>query len=98
VNKEKGFAVLDVLRAVASRRGVTVPQVALAWVLAQSAVTSVIIGARNVSQLDDNLKAGDVTLLPEDIEALDEASKLEAAYPAWMDVLGSDRLPGERRY
>jgi aryl-alcohol dehydrogenase-like predicted oxidoreductase len=98
VNKEKGFATLDVLREVASRHGATVAQIALAWVLANSAVTSVIIGARNLSQLDDNLKAGELTLSQEDLAALDDASRLAPEYPSWMDALGSDRLPGERRF
>src|SRR5712671_602655 len=56
VNKEKGFDILDVAKAIADRHGVSVAQVALAWLLANSAVTSVIIGARKPSQLEDNLK------------------------------------------
>jgi len=98
VNREKGFAILDVLASVAKARGATVPQIALAWILANDAVTSVIIGARKLPQLDDNLKAVDVTVSAEDLKALDEASKLAVEYPAWMDALGSDRRPGERRY
>jgi aryl-alcohol dehydrogenase-like predicted oxidoreductase len=70
----------------------------LAWILANSAVTSVIIGARKPSQLEDNLKAIDVRLSAEDMKALDEVSKLTTEYPAWMDNLGTDRRPGERRY
>ena len=72
-------------------------QVALAWVLANEAVTTVIIGARNLKQLDDNIGAVDVELTDEDIFALDEASASPLPYPAWMDSLGSDRLPGEIR-
>jgi aryl-alcohol dehydrogenase-like predicted oxidoreductase len=98
VNKERGFAILDVLREVAGRHGATIPQIALAWILANDTVSSVIIGARNVAQLEDNLKAVDVALSPEDLTALDAASKLAPEYPAWMDVLGFDRRPGERRY
>jgi len=98
VNKDRGFAILDVLRAIAARQGVSVAQIALAWVLANDAVTSVIIGARTVAQLDDNLQAVDVVLSSDDRAALDEASKLTPEYPAWMDSLGSDRLPGERRF
>ena len=52
------------------------PQVALAWILANDAVTSVIIGARKLAQLDDNLKAVDVTLTADDMKALDEVSRL----------------------
>ena len=98
VNKEQGFAILDVLIPIAAAHGVTVPQVALAWILANEAVTSVIIGAKKIEQLDDNLKSVDVTLSADDLKALDEASKLSVEYPAWMDALGSDRRPGERRY
>jgi aryl-alcohol dehydrogenase-like predicted oxidoreductase len=98
VNKEKGYAILDVLTAVAGARGVTVPQVALAWILANDAVTSVIIGARKTTQLDDNLKSVELTLSPDELKSLDEASRLTAEYPAWMEALGSDRRPGESRY
>ena len=98
MNKEKGFAILDVLIPIAAAHGVTVPQIALAWILANDAVTSVIIGARKMAQLDDNLKAVDVTLTAEDMTSLDEVSRLPPEYPAWMDSLGSDRRPGERRY
>jgi len=98
VNKEKGFDVLDVLITIAAAHGVTVPQIALAWILANEAVTSVIIGARKIAQLDDNLKAIDVTLTAEELKQLDEVSKLTVEYPAWMDSLGTDRRPGERRY
>ena len=98
VNKEEGFNVLDVLVKVAGRHDVSVAQIALAWLLAKDVVTSVIIGARKLSQLDDNLKAIAVVLTEEDRRALDEVSKLAPEYPAWMDLLGSDRRPGERRY
>jgi aryl-alcohol dehydrogenase-like predicted oxidoreductase len=98
VNKEKGFDVLDVLNAVAAAHGVSVARIALAWLLGNTAVTSVIIGARRLAQLEDNLKAIDVQLSAEDLKALDDVSKVPPAYPEWMDVLGSDRRPGERRY
>src|SRR3954465_6868479 len=76
VNKEKGFAILDALLPIAKAHGVTVPQVALAWILANDVVTSVIIGARKIAQLEDNLKAIDVTLTADDMKAIDEVSKL----------------------
>jgi aryl-alcohol dehydrogenase-like predicted oxidoreductase len=98
VDKEKGFDILDVATAIADRHGASVAQIALAWILANSAVTSVIIGARRPAQLEDNLKAIDVRLSAEDMKALDEVSKLTAEYPAWMENLGTDRRPGERRY
>ena len=98
VEKEKGFAIVDVLQKAAGSHGATVAQTALAWVLANDAVTSVIIGARTVAQLDDNLKAVDVALTAEELSALDQVSKPAVEYPAWMDMLGSDRRPGERRF
>jgi aryl-alcohol dehydrogenase-like predicted oxidoreductase len=98
VNKERAFDVLDVLKDLAPKHGASIAQVALAWILASRAVTSVIIGAKTIAQLDDNLKAVDVALPAEEKGALDEVSKLTVEYPVWMDALGSDRRPGEQRY
>src|SRR5262245_52797331 len=97
VDKEQGFAILDVLGEVARAHAASVPQVALAWLLAQETVTSVIIGARRLSQLDDNLKSIDLALSPEELKALDEVSRLTPEYPEWMNRLPSDRKPGEER-
>jgi aryl-alcohol dehydrogenase-like predicted oxidoreductase len=98
VEKDKLFAVVDVLSIIARAHDATVARVALAWVLANPVVTSVIIGARKIEQLDDNLKSVDLTLTSDDLKALDNATTLQPEYPAWMDALGSDRRPGERRY
>jgi aryl-alcohol dehydrogenase-like predicted oxidoreductase len=98
VDREKGFTILDVATPIAAAHGVSVAQIALAWILANDAVTSVIIGARKLTQLDDNLKAVDVTLTADELTALNDVSKLAVEYPTWMDSLGSDRRPGERRY
>ena len=97
IDKDKGYDIVDVMRGIADAHGATVAQVALAWVLANDAVTSVIIGARNLKQLDDNIGAVDVELTDEDMDALDEVSRLPLAYPWWMDSLGSDREPGATR-
>jgi aryl-alcohol dehydrogenase-like predicted oxidoreductase len=97
VDKERGFAILDVMRTAAAHHGASVAQVALAWLLARDIVTSVIIGVRNLTQLEDNLQAVDRTLSPDELRALDEVSLLAPEYPAWMDVLPSDRRPGEER-
>ena len=97
IDKEQGYDIVDVMRRIADERGATVAQVALAWVLANDAVTTVIIGARNLKQLDDNIGAVELELTEADLAALDEASQLPLAYPAWMDSLGSDRHPGEVR-
>jgi diketogulonate reductase-like aldo/keto reductase len=79
-----------------------VAQLALAWLLHQSVVTSVIIGANKLEQLEDNLKSVEVSFSEEELQKLDEVSKLPLEYPGWMlDFTGSDRLeqwpPPERR-
>ena len=76
--------VLDALRGVAEARGVTVAQVALAWLLHQPAVTSVLIGANRADQLQDNIGAVAVKLTEEDLAAIDKASALPPEYPGWM--------------
>ncbi len=98
VNKDRAFDIIDVLKRVADQQGASVAQVAIAWLLAQSVTTSVIIGARKMEQLDDNLKSVDITLTGDDLKALDEVSRLAPEYPAWMSgSLGDDRLPGQER-
>ncbi len=97
IDKEKAFDIVDVMCKIAENHGASVAQVALAWVLANTAVTSVIIGARTLTQLDDNLGAVDLSLSDDDLQALDTISRLPLEYPAWMDVFPSDRRPGEVR-
>jgi aryl-alcohol dehydrogenase-like predicted oxidoreductase len=98
VNREKTYDIIDVMEAVAARRSATVAQVALAWLLHQPSVTSVIIGAKKAHQLKDNLGAVDVKLDAEDLKQLDEISRLAPEYPGWMfGVQGSDRKPGQVR-
>jgi aryl-alcohol dehydrogenase-like predicted oxidoreductase len=98
IDLEKGYDIVDALQAVATRRNATVAQIALAWLLHQPAVTSVIIGARNGSQLKDNLGSVNVSLDAEDLKQLDEASRLTPEYPQWMFAAqGSDRMPGRVR-
>lgn len=98
VNKDRGYDIIDVLRRVASGHAATVAQVALAWLLAQGRVTSVIIGARRTDQLDDNLKSVDLMLTADDLAALDEVSRLQPEYPSWMGAsISDDRLPGQER-
>jgi aryl-alcohol dehydrogenase-like predicted oxidoreductase len=97
INKEQAFSIVDVMRDIAAAHAVTVPQVALAWLLSKDVVTSVIIGARKLDQLEDNLKSVDVALSVDELHALDAVSRLSPEYPAWMEVLPSDRRPGEER-
>ncbi len=92
VNKEKAFDIIDVMEPIAQAKNVSVAQIALAWLLHQPAVTSVIIGAKNNNQLEDNLKAVDVVLNEDELKKLNEASKLSPEYPGWMlERQGGDR-------
>jgi aryl-alcohol dehydrogenase-like predicted oxidoreductase len=84
VNRERAFDCVDAMKVFADARGVSVAQIALAWLLHQRAVMSVIVGARRVEQLDDNIAACEVQLSAEELAKLDEISRLPAEYPGWM--------------
>jgi len=81
VGAERSYDVLDALAKVAARREATPAAVAIAWLLAKKETTSVILGARTVKQLEDNLKAAELTLAAEDTKDLDEASAPDWGYP-----------------
>ena len=97
IDKEQGYDIVEVMGEIAEGHEASVAQIALAWVLANPAVTSVIIGARKMSQLEDNLGAVELTLSEDELTALNEVSRFDPEYPAWMDVLPFDRRPGEIR-
>jgi aryl-alcohol dehydrogenase-like predicted oxidoreductase len=84
VDETRGNAVLDAMDPIAQAHGVSVAQVALAWLLHQPVVTSVIIGAKRQDQLDDNLAAVAIDLSDAELRTLDEVSRLPAEYPGWM--------------
>ena len=84
LDKERAYDAIDVMRAVATARGVSVAQIALSWLLHRPAVTSVIIGAKKPEQLADNIAATRVALEAGELARLDEVSKLPAEYPGWM--------------
>jgi aryl-alcohol dehydrogenase-like predicted oxidoreductase len=93
VDRTRAFNVIDVMRPIAADNLVSVAQVALAWLLAQPHVTSVIIGAKNQEQLLDNIAAVDLDLSSEQVQAITEASTLPSEYPQWMLARQSaDRL------
>ena len=84
VDKPRAFRVVDAMRPIAQRHQATVAQVALAWLLSRKAVSTVIVGAKTPEQLADNLGASALELSPEDLQQLDDVSKLPAEYPGWM--------------
>jgi aryl-alcohol dehydrogenase-like predicted oxidoreductase len=92
-DQEKLYDTVEVLVEIAQERGVSASQVALAWLLARPAVSSVIIGARNDEQLADNLAAAELTLSDEERRRLDEVSAQPLLYPYWHQrATASDRL------
>jgi aryl-alcohol dehydrogenase-like predicted oxidoreductase len=94
IDREHGYDVIDVLRAVADRHDTGVPSVALAWVLARQGVTSVIAGARRPEQLIANIDAVDLALTATDLAELDAVSALPPPYPNWLQEADfADRVP-----
>ncbi|OOY06617.1 aldo/keto reductase [Thioclava sp. F28-4] len=84
VEKDRAHDVIDAMRPMAEKRDASVAQIALAWLLHQEVVTSVIVGAKRKDQLTDNIAATEITLDAEELETLDKVSALPAEYPGWM--------------
>jgi aryl-alcohol dehydrogenase-like predicted oxidoreductase len=84
LNKDTAFTCVDAMAPIANTHGVSVAQVALAWILSKQAVSSIIIGARRLDQLKDNLAATKLILTADELTTLDEASALSQEYPGWM--------------
>jgi aryl-alcohol dehydrogenase-like predicted oxidoreductase len=94
VDKARAFDIIDTMRPIAEAHGATVARVALAWLLRRKGVMSVIIGAKTVEQLNDNLAATKLELSAEQIDELDRVSALNPEYPGWMLARMSDqRIP-----
>ena len=84
VNKERAFDCVDVMREIADSKGVSVAQIALAWLLHQQVVSSVIIGAKRVDQLNDNIAATEIRFTDDELQKLNAVSELPREYPGWM--------------
>jgi aryl-alcohol dehydrogenase-like predicted oxidoreductase len=84
IDEARGFNAVEALEKIAKTKDATVPQVALAWLLAQPGVTSIIIGANKMTQLEDNLKAADLELTAAEIEILSATTAPAPQYPQWM--------------
>ncbi|MGB3621265.1 MAG: aldo/keto reductase, partial [Ketobacter sp.] len=78
------YDVIEVMRGMADERQCSVAQIALSWLLHQKAVSSVIVGAKQVQQLQDNIAATSITLTSQELARLDDVSRLPAEYPGWM--------------
>jgi aryl-alcohol dehydrogenase-like predicted oxidoreductase len=98
VDKERLWKILDVARPIAEGHGVSPARVALAWLLSRKAVSTVIVGAKTIEQLEDNLESTELTLSSEELTSLDKVSALPSEYPGWMvQRMGSNRRPAPKR-
>jgi aryl-alcohol dehydrogenase-like predicted oxidoreductase len=86
VDETLGAKVLEALRGIAAESGTTPAAVAIAWLLARPEVTSVIIGASRMEQLDANLAAADLKLETNHLATLEAASAIDPIYPRWWDT------------
>lgn len=94
VDKERLWRTLDAAKPIAESHGTSIARVALAWVLSKPFVTSVIIGAKRMDQLEDNLAAPGLKLGTDALKSLDNASELPPEYPGWMlRTQSRNRLP-----
>jgi aryl-alcohol dehydrogenase-like predicted oxidoreductase len=84
VDKQRAFKCVDAMRPIAERRQVSVAQIALAWLASKPFVSSVIIGAKSMDQLRDNIASTRLQLSAEEVRSLDEISQLPQEYPGWM--------------
>jgi aryl-alcohol dehydrogenase-like predicted oxidoreductase len=83
-DKEQAFELVERLRRIGARRGASVAQVALAWLLRRDGVDSVVLGASKLQQLEDNLGASKLQLTTAELSELDESTQLLPVYPNWF--------------
>ena len=84
INRQRGEPLLKILQAIADKYAATPGQIAIAWLLHQPVVTTVILGAKNVGQLNENIQATLIKLDEVDLFKLNTVSKLPGEYPGWL--------------
>ncbi|WP_373353668.1 aldo/keto reductase [Pseudoroseicyclus sp. CXY001] len=84
VNRERGEPAIEAMRGMAESRGASIAQIALAWLLHQEVVTSVLVGAKRPEQLTDNIGATEIRLGDDELATLDGLTALPPEYPGWM--------------
>jgi len=89
-DKEWGFRILDTVREIAQGYGATPAQVSLAWLLTQPHVSSVLVGSSNLTQLEENLRAAELSLCGEDVARLNELTRPVSLYPRWFAAMTND--------
>ena len=83
------------MHPMAEARGASVAGIALAWLLHQPAVSTVIVGAKRPDQLAENLAASDIELTRAELAQLDELSALPREYPGWMFAMQGGYTAGK---
>jgi aryl-alcohol dehydrogenase-like predicted oxidoreductase len=89
-DRERGYHLIDLLQSIGAKRQATPAQVSLAWLLTRPAVSSVLVGASSITQLDENLGAAQVTLEPDELAQLDAATAPAVPYPHWFNPRVAD--------
>ncbi len=84
INKPKAYDLIDLMAKIGKNNNVSVATVALNWVIKQPGMTSTIIGAKNIQQLNDNIASVDLQLTSEEYQQLNDASALAPEYPGWI--------------
>lgn len=92
IDKEKTYDIVDVITEIGQQYNASPSQIALAWVRQQPGITSTIIGAKNIEQLNDNIKSIEIELSTAHLERINAISTLTKEYPEWMiDRQSADR-------
>ena len=91
VNESKGYAIVEELDLISKKYNASIAQIALSYILKKPAVTAVIVGAKTMTQLLDNIKASDLEISDDDFNFLDQLSRPETPYPLWHQNYGNDR-------
>lgn len=89
---ERGYDAIDILKKISNEKNISIPQIALSWLLHQKGVTSVIIGANKMSQLEDNIKSINIKLTDEEIAVLSKTAAPKKLYPQWMVEWQNERM------
>ncbi|HZF16282.1 MAG TPA: aldo/keto reductase [Steroidobacteraceae bacterium] len=89
-DRERGYQLVDLLQGIAAKRGVSAAQISLAWLLTRPTVSSLLIGASSIKQLDDNLGATNVKLEADDLAQLEAATQPTIPYPNWFTARVAD--------
>jgi aryl-alcohol dehydrogenase-like predicted oxidoreductase len=92
IDKEKGYNLIDRMHQIASGHKATVAQIALAWLLSKAYVSTILLGASKLSQLEDNLGAANIQLSEKELAELDAFTAPAPLYPNWFQAFATDAV------